>query len=95
MIDERNQLKLDLSQLQLERDKLFEDKVRIKGLLQEMASDKLQSQERMEQLSNRCAKYESIARSLKEQNDVLNERVRPCDKHSYIHMYLHVAFRQS
>ena len=40
-----------------------------------MVAEKHKSLQEMERLSKRCSKYEIIARKLKEQNEVLNERV--------------------
>ncbi len=76
MIEERNQIKQELSEMECERDELFEEKVQLNSLLQELSAEKRRSLQRVDWLSSRCSKYESIARSLKEQNEVLNERVR-------------------
>ena len=139
VIEERNQLQLELSELQSERDRLFEEKVcgdmfglaksalpllidslhfstssisslsstfphshihhtscvsspsssslppslpppslpqvQLKGSLQELFSERRQLQQEVEGASNRCGRFETIARRLKEQNEVLCERV--------------------
>ncbi len=75
VIEERNQLKHELNDVQCERDELFEDKVHLNSLLQELSAEKSRSLQRIDWLSSRCSQYEAIARNLKEQNEVLNERV--------------------
>ena len=125
MIEERNQLQLELSELQSERDRLFEEKVhfqtsflhslhppfksslccfltlthhlpppllppslppspfslpishqvQLKGSLQELFSERRQLLQDMENTHSKCNRFENIARKLKEQNEVLCERV--------------------
>ena len=50
--------------------------VQLKGSLQELFSERRQLQQDVESAKSNCARFESIARRLKEQNEVLCERVR-------------------
>lgn len=50
--------------------------VQLKGSLQELFSERRQLQQEMENTKSRCIRFENIARRLKEQNEVLSERVR-------------------
>lgn len=74
VMEERNQLQLEVAELLSKRDQLFEEKVQLQSSLQDVMTEKRRSQQKAERLSSHCAKYEAIARSLKEQNEVLNDR---------------------
>ena len=130
VIEERNQLQVELTELLSERDMFFEEKVQLQSSLQvrernlihqqrpvtvglssrwpylyqniynpkvhlpgyhsnykvtpsvspqEMAAEKRRILQKFDWLSSRCTKYEAVARNLKEQNEVLNGRVRSHD----------------
>lgn len=50
--------------------------VQLKSSLQELFSERRQLQQDSENTKSKCARFESIARRMKEQNEVLCERVR-------------------
>ena len=54
--------------------------VQLKGSLQELLSERRQLHRDMESTRSKCIRFESIARRLKEQNEVLCERVREIER---------------
>ena len=75
MIEERNQLKSELCELQGERDRLFDEKVQLKGCVQELTSQGRQLMAELERTRTRFVKMEALACNLKEHADGVNGKV--------------------
>lgn len=75
MIEERNHLKAELAKLQADRDLLFESKLGVEGSLQECLSQRQQLIVDCERNRNTSRHLQLVARSLQQQNEILNNRV--------------------
>ena len=76
MIEERNQLKAELCDLQSERDNLFDEKVQLKGCVQELTAQGRHLAAELERTRAKFLKMEALAYNLKEHSEVASGKVR-------------------
>ena len=82
MIEERGQLKEDLSCLQAERDTLFEEKLQMEADLRSCLGSRLQQRAEMERIHASYLQMEAVAHTLQRQSEVLSGRV-----HTHTHTH--------
>ncbi|KAL5505125.1 hypothetical protein EMCRGX_G006506 [Ephydatia muelleri] len=70
VIEERNQLKAELCDLQSERDNLFDEKVQLKGCVQELTAQGRHLAAELERTRAKFLKMEALAYNLKEHSEV-------------------------